>query len=62
VNRIQFILWLRAGTLADRLWSASHRIAIWTAANARRAELRLAIETETTWNDQAHLRVGERKA
>ena len=50
MTRLQLIIWLRAGTLADRLWSASRRIALWTATNARRAELRLAIENENTWN------------
>ena len=51
-RRLHLIAWLCAGTLADRLWTASRRLAHWTADHARRAELRLAVETETTWNDK----------
>ncbi len=58
-RRLQLIAWLHAVTLADRLWSASRRLAQWTATHARRAELRLAVTTETTWNDK--LREGERQ-
>ena len=50
MHRLQLIVWLCAGTVTDRLWAASRRLAHWTATHARRAELRLAIETETTWN------------
>lgn len=56
MNRLQLIVWLCAGTVADRLWSASRRLAQWTATHARRAELRLALETENAWNAGADTR------
>jgi hypothetical protein len=51
-RRLQLLVWLCAGTVTDRLWAASRRLAHWTATHARRAELQLAVETENTWNGE----------